>query len=284
MTGRWWRAYDEALHDPKLIALPDRLFRAWFNLLCIASKHGGILPAMATVAIELRVSLHKAAEWVTALVLAGLVDEIEPGKFSPHNWDRRQFQSDVTDPTNATRQKRHRERHRVTENTVTSTVTDKRPETEAEEQKTEKKDSEPNGSGADAPVDHRKALFSESLATLARITGKTPNSCRSLVGKWLSSVQDEAIHVRGWIEEAERNAIADPVGWIEKQIHIFRGDRGSVFNAAPRPGSKEDNRERTAIALRKLGDFAARADDAGTGGSPRAPDVGLLPFAKPTRS
>ena len=80
--SRWWRAYDEALHDPKLIALPDRLFRAWFNLLCIASKHGGVLPAMATVAIELRVSANPAARsmhpewWIDAVRHA-----------YPHSWE-----------------------------------------------------------------------------------------------------------------------------------------------------------------------------------------------------
>ncbi len=124
--SRWWRAYDEALHDPKLIALPDKLHRAWFNLLCIASKHGGILPAMSVVAIELRVSLHRAAEWVTALVLAGLFDELETGKFAPHNWSGRQFQSDVS----TDRVKRFRERERNVSETPPETEADTEPETE----------------------------------------------------------------------------------------------------------------------------------------------------------
>lgn len=45
----------------------------------------------------------------------------------------------------------------------------------------------------------------------AAITGKTPDSCRSLIGKWLKTVNDEAIHILGAIEDAERNRIADPV-------------------------------------------------------------------------
>ena len=122
--SRWWRAYDDALHDPKLIALSDRLHRAWFNLLCVASKNGGLLPAMSVVAIELRVTIHKAAEYVTALVIAGLIDEIETGKFAPHNWATRQFQSDVS----TERVKRFRQHRR----NVSSTVSETPPETEAE--------------------------------------------------------------------------------------------------------------------------------------------------------
>lgn len=78
-------------------------------------------------------------------------------------------------------------------------------------------DSEANASGADAP-DIRTKLFNESLKTLARITGKTPDSCRGQVGKWLKEVNDEAIHVVAAIEDAERNRIVDPVAWITKAL------------------------------------------------------------------
>jgi hypothetical protein len=73
-------------------------------------------------------------------------------------------------------------------------------------------------SGADAPRDFRAELFSEGLKKLAAITGKTPDSSRSLVGKWLKSVNDEAIHVLGAIEDAERNRVADPVAWINRAL------------------------------------------------------------------
>src|SRR5262249_17214168 len=54
---------------------------------------------------------------------------------------------------------------------------------------------------------------------------------------------------------------------------------------APRPGSKEDQRERTAEAYQALSEFvAAHPDDEGGGSRSRAADVGLLPFAKPARS
>lgn len=85
-------------------------------------------------------------------------------------------------------------------------------------EKKDKKDSEPIGSGAEAPRDFRDELFKQGLQTLAKITGKTPDSCRSQVGRWLKLVNDEAIHVIGLIEDAARNRVADPVAWINKSL------------------------------------------------------------------
>jgi hypothetical protein len=123
MSGRWWRAYDQAVDDPKLQRLAPPLFRAWFNLMCVASANGGTLPAIGDVAFKLHVSEQKAGEIVAALVAAGLIDRRPDGKLEPHNWQGRQFRSDIADPTNAERQKRYRDRHRVTDKTVTPTVT-----------------------------------------------------------------------------------------------------------------------------------------------------------------
>jgi hypothetical protein len=133
--SRWWRAYDDAVDNAKLILLTDRQHRTWFNLCCVNSANGGTLPALAVIAVKLRMAPEKARRAVAELAALGLVDDIGGGKMAMHNWDRRQFKTDVTDPTNAERQKRYRNRHRITENTVTETVTGKLPETEAETDK-----------------------------------------------------------------------------------------------------------------------------------------------------
>jgi hypothetical protein len=55
--------------------------------------------------------------------------------------------------------------------------------------------------------------------------------------------------------------------------------------AAPRPGSREDNRERTHHALQKLRNFvASNADDAGRSRRDGQPDAGFLPLVEPPRS
>lgn len=129
--SRWFRFYEDSINDPKILKLSDRLYRFWVGILCVASKYNGELPARDDVALHLRMKPEKVEEAVNELMAAGLVDE-ENGVLFPHNWRGRQYKGDVTDPTNAQRQKRYRERHRnVVSNGVTSVIT-KRPETETD--------------------------------------------------------------------------------------------------------------------------------------------------------
>lgn len=130
---RWFRFYGDAINNPKVLRLSDAMFRAWVTLLCIASQYDGILPKSSDIALILRLKPHKVAEWLTVLTTADLLDCLEDGTFRPHNWNERQFQSDVS----STRVKRFRERQR----NVSSTVTETPPDTEQKQRtETEKKD------------------------------------------------------------------------------------------------------------------------------------------------
>lgn len=126
--SRWFRYYDDAMNDPKLLMLPDALFRAWVTLLCVASQHDGKIPSQQIAAICLRVNPRKAGEIVGALASGGLLDKVEGGYFEPHNWKKRQFKSDVSNE----RVKQHRQRKRNAECNVTHAVTATPPDTEAE--------------------------------------------------------------------------------------------------------------------------------------------------------
>lgn len=133
--SRWWRAYDEAVDDPKLILLTDQQHRAWFNLCCIASQGGGALPAVAVIAVKLRVKPDKAKHVVAELAALGLVDHVEGGKFEMHNWSGRQFKSDVS----TDRVKRFRNGERNVSSAVSETVSEtetERPQSQ-KEQKTD---------------------------------------------------------------------------------------------------------------------------------------------------
>ncbi len=120
--SRWWRAYDEAVDDPKLGALNDRQHRAWFNLCCITSQNGGKLPPVAAIAFKLRMTVEKAKAIVAELVALKLFDVADDGVIAPHNWSGRQFQSDVS--TERVKQFRQRQRN------VSSTVSETPPDTE----------------------------------------------------------------------------------------------------------------------------------------------------------
>ena len=139
MGGRWFRLYDELVDDPKVQMLSDLHFRALINLWCLASRNGGVLPPINETAFSLRMKPEKASEIFGQLRLAGLIEDDDGGLgvTRPHNWNGRQFKSDVSNE----RVKRHRERQRIVTGPVTNAVTATPPETETEtETETEKKD------------------------------------------------------------------------------------------------------------------------------------------------
>ena len=104
--SRWFRFYDEVLDDPKVQLLPKDVAWGWVNLLCLASKHQGKLPGLPAIAFSLRISERDADSLVSALIMAGLVDDVG-SHMEPHNWSGRQYRDSSAD-----RVKRHRERRK----------------------------------------------------------------------------------------------------------------------------------------------------------------------------
>jgi hypothetical protein len=89
---RWFRFYDDVLNDPKVQQLPCEMFKAWVNILCIASKHGGTIPE-CNVSFLLRLTEDETKSLLQSLVDAGLIDR-KNGKLMPHGWNKRQYKSD----------------------------------------------------------------------------------------------------------------------------------------------------------------------------------------------
>lgn len=132
--ANWFRFYDDTVNDPKIIELPDDLFRAWVNILCVAAKNDGVLPEMKHVALVLRVKPTKAAALLTRLVAAGLVDNHD-GVFAPHNWQGRQFKSDDS----GARVKKHRAKLRNAKSNAECNVTRNATGNALEEKRREQK-------------------------------------------------------------------------------------------------------------------------------------------------
>lgn len=105
--SRWWRAHDDSVDHEKLLLLSDRQHRAWYNLMCLSSANGGCLPDIKIIALKLRMTEGKTRAIIDQLVAAGLFDD-NNGQAAPHNWDKRQFKSDVS----TDRVQRFRERKR----------------------------------------------------------------------------------------------------------------------------------------------------------------------------
>jgi hypothetical protein len=104
----WFRLYNEVVDDPKVQQLPPRLFKNWINFMCMVSKGGGTLPPWKEVAYRLRTTESTAQKWLDELKEAGLFEEAEGAIYS-HNWDHRQFRSDVS--TDRVRTFRERQRN-----------------------------------------------------------------------------------------------------------------------------------------------------------------------------
>ncbi len=93
----WIRLYRDSLHNPKLVTLSDRQFRAWHNLLLISNDEGE-LPSSRDIACHLRMTIPEAEAVLCDLVEAGLVDvdctNTNNRKFSLHDWKAHQYVSD----------------------------------------------------------------------------------------------------------------------------------------------------------------------------------------------
>lgn len=130
----WFRMYTESLNDPKVQRLSGEMFKAWINLLCLAKIHDGILPLHEDIAFALRKSPAETTKILDTLIHAGLFEHDETG-ITPHNWNGRQYKSDVS----TERVKRFRKRFEKRDYAVSETP----PETDTD---TEIKKEEANAS------------------------------------------------------------------------------------------------------------------------------------------
>ena len=123
MAGPWFRFYAEVLNDPKIIRLTDKEFRAWVLMLCIAAENDGNIDC-DDLPIRLRQPAAKVGPVLESLVATGLFAQ-DATAVRPHNWNARQYKSDVS----TARVKRFRERH--------ETVAETPPEAEQKQSRSE---------------------------------------------------------------------------------------------------------------------------------------------------
>lgn len=182
--SRWLRINEDCIDNPKILKLPEALRWQWVALLCVASKNDGVLPPIDDVALCLRVPEAKAAEFITKLVKARLIDRVGDN-FVPHNWTKRQFKSD----SSTERVRKHREKHGNVSETVTrnvsSSVTETVTVTPPEQSRTE---TEAEHSKADARALDEMGLKQEGLlraAFTAECAGRPRPPDMSIIAVWL---------------------------------------------------------------------------------------------------
>jgi hypothetical protein len=265
--GRWFRLDNDVVNDPKVQSLPDVLFRACVNVLCVASKHDGKLPPLRDTAFILRITEAKAAELLTKLCAAGLLDK-DGGTFVPHNWDKRQFKSDE-DATAASRSKKYRDKKRDDTVTVTrdasrdTTVSHERPHTHTQ---THTEYSEANASGADAPPDPsiaEREYFARGRELLGKSAGGQLAKLKTVKGGNIALA-------RAALETASTKD--NPSEYIAGAIRSGAGLPVRAMTVA------QQNTQETKEILNGLSDFSTR------GGGSGETYFGILPIHSGERS
>ena len=112
----WFRFYTGTLNSAKVQELPDKLFKAWVNFMCVARLFDGVLPGHTEIAFRLRISPERALKLTHELKKVGLIDEVcdqfqaselrKSGRkdvsgdhfFVMHDWDEWQKSSDDSAP------------------------------------------------------------------------------------------------------------------------------------------------------------------------------------------
>ncbi len=143
--------------------------------------------------------------------------------------------------------------------------------------------SEPSGSGAER--DPRTRLFSEGLGLLAKLTGRGPDACRSLVAKWLKAAEDDAVTVLALIQEADRNRVVEAASWISARLKP-QGDSHGNRNSNSRTSGQSafvDAARRKAQQLFRNDELAGTTDAVQPADRAGTDRTGAAGFAGPLR-
>lgn len=215
MAHTWFRFYNESVDDPKVQRLSPPLFKFWINCLCLASKHGGTLPELDHVAFSLRMTERTAQESQESLIASGLLDVVG-NSVSPHNWNGRQYNSDVS----TERVKRFRQRSKTVSATVPDTDSEQiqKTDTDSDTESSRPEPSAPslvvvvslptNKADLDVPISQESVAEFSTLypavdveKELRAMRGwllsnpknrKTANGMMKFVNAWLSKQQDRS--------------------------------------------------------------------------------------------
>lgn len=110
MSARWFRFYADAMRHPKVARLSDAQFRLWVELLSVAAENDGLIPSAGDLKHMLKRRLDHLLRGLDDLIRASLI-EPSCGGYTPHNWNKKQYKSDVS----TDRVRKHRKNGNVSE-------------------------------------------------------------------------------------------------------------------------------------------------------------------------
>ena len=133
MSNPWFRLYAEILNDPKVQILTESLRWRYVALLCLQCNESLQNTPDDEIALALRVTVEDWSLTKQELIKRRLM--LKDGTLN--GWEKRQYISDVKDPTAATRQQRYRDNKKSQRNdTVTSRLPDADTDTDNKKKET----------------------------------------------------------------------------------------------------------------------------------------------------
>lgn len=215
--SRWFRMYDELLDDPKVQRLSGDDFKAWVNILCLASRKDGALPPVADIGFALRIDGKKAAAIVGRLVAAELLDQ-DGDRYTPHGWNARQYKSDVS----TGRVKAFRERKKAVAGNVDETFHETAPDTDTD---TDVSLAKANAPAAPKSEDADTAFWTNSKAYLKAAGVKNPGA---VVGGW---IRDHGkVETASALTRAQLDRAVEPIAFVQG---CFRSGKSQRQPAVP---------------------------------------------------
>jgi hypothetical protein len=212
-----------------ILKLPEVTRWRWVAVLSAASKCDGMIPAAEDLALILRITLRATRELLQTLETAKLIDKSAHG-FVPHNWNGRQYKSDVsTDRVQKHRNKKRNgtETFHVVAPDVSATVTVTPPETE-QIQKQSRRRNRPDQTMAE-PAPAGKSLISVEAFDLStkviELMGLDPHHPFSVGGPftvqcWMGGGWSRDVIITG-VEKSMQGRQGDPpstLKYFEKAI------------------------------------------------------------------
>lgn len=189
MSNIWFRMYSEFAYDPKVQVLTEALQRRYVMLLCLHSGNQYENRPEDEIAFALRVTRDEFVTTRDEFVRRGLLNE---KTYAINGWEKRQYISDIKDPTAAERQKRYREKKRNERNdTVTSRLPEqKQSRSRADTERKNLTEIVDRSSVTHAPSkDFNLNDFACACAVLAELLGKKKlaQQDQETVGRWCST-------------------------------------------------------------------------------------------------
>ncbi len=202
MAG-WFRAYSEALNDPKIQKLSLEAFKAWHNALYLAAQNDsrdGNIGTLDDVSFAFRETKSSVSSAFHQLLQVGLIETVGE-TFRIKSWSKRQYKSD----TSTDRVKRFRERSKI--------VTETAPDTEQIRTDT------------DTDTDIKKTYPSDSQKKVERtIKKKIPVDC--------PTPEDREKAVAYWRDKGRDDLSPDEQAEKFRAYHTSYGNRMQDWSAA----------------------------------------------------